>query len=234
MNKVSIIDVEFKEGKLMGTTDDSNMVISTHKIEDGYLPTQISLQDATLYDRNVKFNSVSGHVVYKILDNDDNIIYIGKSCNGGISSRLRAHLNGQQTFKDYHKVKVYLAVFINEADCLIYEQYLIALYRPLLNIEKPQHPSSLPLLPPKFELYATVDIEDKQQVKELTKLDQEELIKNRYGRIKSYCKKLEISYPSYSDFHDHVINDRIDLNNTGIGVGCWKFNYEELKYFMVE
>lgn len=232
MNKVKITGVELEDGDLIGTLKDKDIILNLDNVTDGYLPTQRRLKDSILYDRDVQFNSVSGHVVYKVLDVKGNIIYIGKSRDGGISSRLRTHLHGQQSFKDFDSIHVYLAVFVNEADCLIYEQYLIAKHKPSLNKDKPKYPSSLPLADPKFDFYKSIQITQKETAEEVCNYN-EEIIKQKYTGVKSYCKKLNIDCIDYISFRRNVLDNKVDLNNTGLGKGCWRYNYDLHTYYIV-
>lgn len=133
-------------------------VISTEdqrlKLLKGYTNSQIALEDCcpTLSNKT-EFPFVNAHCVYKVMGQDSNILYIGKSSNGGLSSRLRTHLNRQETFEDYDEVSIEVSCFYNEADCLMYEVFLIGLYDPPLNLDKPEFPSTINLQLPKFEFF---------------------------------------------------------------------------------
>ena len=84
------------------------------------------------------------HVVYKITDEDSNILYVGKSLNGNFRNRMLSH-RLSSTFKDYLRVNLYRCDFQNSADCNIYEQYYIAKHLPPLNKDKPSEIPSVSL-----------------------------------------------------------------------------------------
>ena len=72
--------------------------------------------------------------VYRFLDKDNNVIYIGKTIN--INLRMQQHFGGKGHLSDncYHNVyKIEYQKYKTESDALIYETYYITKYSPKYN-----------------------------------------------------------------------------------------------------
>jgi len=75
--------------------------------------------------------------LYKFINNNDEIIYVGKTKNN-IRIRLNQHFgnNGHLSNEDYSEVvRVEYAKVKSESDLVVYEPYYINLYKPKLNSE---------------------------------------------------------------------------------------------------
>lgn len=229
-NRLQTLEVEVIDGMLYAKVNQSN---PRDILLKGYTQTQIPLESCSAIDSTEVFNFpyVSAHCVYKVIDpTNQEVLYIGKSSNGGLSSRLRTHLNSQKTFNGYDKVDILLACFSNECDCLIYELYLIGLHFPTLNKDKPLYPSSISLQYPLFEYYTTIKPSECNKTlgvgDELSEEDNNRLINTKFRQITTYINKNQYNTITFEEFSDMVKRLRVDLRNTGIGKGSWKFNYE--------
>ena len=71
--------------------------------------------------------------VYKFLDQDNNIIYIGRTT--GLERRMKEHkLNGHLSQECYDKVnKIFYSKLGSNVDMKIYESYYISKYKPIYN-----------------------------------------------------------------------------------------------------
>ena len=72
--------------------------------------------------------------VYRFLDKDNNVIYIGKTIN--INLRMQQHFGGKGHLSDncYHNVyRIEYQKYKTESDALIYETYYITKYSPKYN-----------------------------------------------------------------------------------------------------
>lgn len=62
---------------------------------------------------------------------EDEIIYIGKSLNGRLNSRMRSHQTHSEFFKTCARIEV--IVFDNASECSLYEIYYIEKFKPKFN-----------------------------------------------------------------------------------------------------
>lgn len=116
----------------------------------------IKLKDSVYKTKNTNnFNSVKHSAVYFMYNKEDTIIYIGKSSNGRLAQRMASHRNSSPFFKYVSYVKV--VMFERDADCNIYEMYMIAKYLPEFNKDKPENFTSISLPEYEPELYYSKD-----------------------------------------------------------------------------
>lgn len=102
------------------------------------------------------------HAVYFIYGEKDNLLYIGKSCKGRLSTRLRSHEKTNHHFmREVSHIKVML--FDNDCICSLCEIYYIATRRPTFNKDVSKDLPPLSLFNFKEEMYKTYsrgEIED--------------------------------------------------------------------------
>lgn len=236
--KIKLNSVITEDGVLYGITEEAiqcNSVVADVR----YTRTQIPLENAKIRKSgNARYPEVQYHVVYKALSEEGNTLYIGRSLNAAFSSRLRNHINGQKTFKDYNNVRIEVAVFTNSADCMIYEQYLIALYNPPLNVDKPIDRPSIELKEPLFELYTILDerynvcnIKEETENNYNTNTDDDndfnKTLSSKYINIKRYAlKKKKVDFKLTLDGFKKMIEDNgIDVFKLGKAGYWWRFDY---------
>lgn len=104
----------------------------------------------------VDFPFINGNAVYYFKDvNTDEVLYIGKSKDKCLASRIRKHKN-DLTFNEYD-VDVFVYITQKEVDSLILEQYMIALFQPKFNKLRPTEASSINIKIPVFYKFVNIN-----------------------------------------------------------------------------
>lgn len=128
---------------------------------------QILLEKATTGESKQGYPVVNErtHAVYFIYGENNNLLYIGKSCRGRLNSRLRQHEKVNHHFmKEVSHIKVML--FDNDCICSLCEIYYIATRRPTFNKDVSKDLPPFPLFDFKEELYKTYSKREIERVKD--------------------------------------------------------------------
>ena len=95
----------------------------------------IDLQDSIIEGkRSIRFRKIKDHAVYFFYNNENELIYIGKSLRGRLNSRIRSHSNSGSYFTE-EVDRIEVTIFRKASDCSLYEVYLIEKYKPIHNVD---------------------------------------------------------------------------------------------------
>lgn len=100
-----------------------------------YFNFKLTLSDEKERDVRNYINNKAAHVVYRFINEDDEVVYIGKSSKG-IDVRLSGHLNNNthQIYKYLDVEKIEFIELDSSVDASIVELYLINKYNPKYNV----------------------------------------------------------------------------------------------------
>ncbi len=153
------------------------------------------------------------YYIYKFVDENDNVLYVGKSRN--IKSRIQSHIREKQWIKK--NCKVFIAETHNHADMDIYELYYINKLNPKYNIANAYNDGfSINLIDLDFKHYKT--IKENEIPKKLNNSNNNndnnisEVIKCEYRNYEELPFNNQIGYILNKDVYEKIHKYLYDLD----------------------